>query len=83
MKIYFKEEHILLKDMVKEFAINEIRPNAKVVDSGIFPQENINKMADWPIGDRISIKGGYGPLFYLVLNSGLTFDPPISKATFH
>ena len=46
MKIYFSEEHILLRDMVREFAINEIRPNAKNIDTGIFPTDNINKMSE-------------------------------------
>ena len=46
MKIYFKEEHILLRDMVKDFAINEIRPKAQETDKGIFPIENIKKMSD-------------------------------------
>jgi len=32
--------------MVREFAINEIRPKAKEVDSGIFPIENIKKMSE-------------------------------------
>ena len=46
MKRYFKEEHFLLRDMVKDFAINEVRPHAKEVDTGIFPKENIDKMAE-------------------------------------
>jgi len=46
MKIYFKEEHILLRDMVREFAVNEIRPNAQDIDTGVFPTENIEKMAE-------------------------------------
>ena len=46
MKIYFNEEHILLRDMVREFAVNEIRPNAQNIDTGIFPTENIEKMAE-------------------------------------
>ena len=46
MKIYFKEEHILLRDMVREFAVNEIRPNAQDIDTGVFPTENIDKMAE-------------------------------------
>lgn len=46
MKIYFNEEHILLRDMVKDFAVNEIRPNAQNVDSGVFPTDNIEKMAE-------------------------------------
>ena len=32
--------------MVREFAINEIRPNAQSVDTGLFPSENIKKMAE-------------------------------------
>jgi len=46
MKRYFKEEHFLLRDMVRDFAINEVRPHAKEVDTGIFPKENIDKMAE-------------------------------------
>tara|TARA_B100000941_G_scaffold200406_1_gene145621 strand:+ start:1204 stop:2355 length:1152 start_codon:yes stop_codon:yes gene_type:complete len=46
MKIYFNEEHILLRDMVREFAINEIRPHAKDVDTGQFPTESIQKMSE-------------------------------------
>ena len=46
MKIYFNEEHILLRDMVREFAINEIRPHAQNVDTGQFPTESIQKMSE-------------------------------------
>ena len=46
MKIYFNEEHILLRDMVKEFAINEIRPHAQNVDTGQFPTDSIKKMSE-------------------------------------
>ena len=46
MKKYFKEEHFLLRDMVREFAINEVRPKAKEVDTGVFPKENIDKMSE-------------------------------------
>ena len=46
MKIYFNEEHILLRDMVREFAINEIRPHAQNIDTGQFPNENIQKMSE-------------------------------------
>jgi len=46
MRRYFKEEHFLLRDMVRDFAINEVRPHAKEVDTGIFPKENIDKMAE-------------------------------------
>ena len=46
MKRYFNEEHILLRDMVRDFSINEVRPKAKEVDTGIFPKENIKKMSE-------------------------------------
>ena len=46
MKIYFNEEHILLRDMVREFAVNEIRPHAQNVDTGQFPTESIKKMSE-------------------------------------
>jgi len=47
MKRYFSEEHSMLQDMVREFAVNEIRPLAKEIDSkSTFPIESIRKMAD-------------------------------------
>ena len=49
MKRYFKEEHFLLRDMVRDFSINEVRPKAKEVDTGIFPKENIDKMAEMDV----------------------------------
>ena len=46
-KLYFTEEHLMLQEMVREFAQNEIAPLAKEIDEGgIFPQESINKMAE-------------------------------------
>jgi len=46
MKKYFSEEHIMLKQMVKEFTENEIKPIAQEVDSNSrFPSETINKMS--------------------------------------
>ena len=43
--IYFNEEHIMLRNMVREFAKNEIKPLAQDIDKGIFPKESIDKMA--------------------------------------
>ena len=44
-KLYFKEEHLMLREMVKEFAINEVRPISGTIDKeSIFPQENIKKI---------------------------------------
>ena len=45
--IYFNEEHMMLRNMVREFAINEIKPLAQKIDNeGLFPEESINKMAE-------------------------------------
>ena len=45
--IYFNEEHLMLRKMVRDFAINEIKPLAQKIDSeGIFPQESVEKMAE-------------------------------------
>lgn len=44
---YFKEEHHQVREMVREFAENEIRPVARALDSECrFPWENVKKMAD-------------------------------------
>ena len=46
-KLYFKEEHLMLRDMVKEFAVNEVRPISSKIDrESIFPEENIKKMSE-------------------------------------
>ena len=45
-KIYFTEEHIMLRDMVREFAQNEVKPIAREIDaSGEFPRDTLGKMA--------------------------------------
>ncbi len=45
--LYFTEEHIMLRDMVREFAINEVRPTSQKIDKdSIFPEENIKKMSE-------------------------------------
>ena len=47
MKKYFSEEHYMLRDMVREFTANEIRPIAQEIDSkSIFPTESVRKMAE-------------------------------------
>ncbi len=44
---YFEEEHHQVREMVREFAENEIGPVAREMDSkSQFPWENIKKMAD-------------------------------------
>ena len=45
--IYFNEEHLMLRRMVRDFAINEIKPLSKKIDQeGLFPSESIKKMGD-------------------------------------
>ncbi len=44
---YFTEEHNLLRDMVRDFARNELAPIAQEIDeSGEFPSESIKKMGE-------------------------------------
>ena len=45
--LYFTEEHIMLRDMVRDFANNEVKPLAQELDEkGEFPYKSIEKMAD-------------------------------------
>jgi len=45
--LYFSEEHIMLRDMVRNFAQNEVKPLAQEIDEkGEFPHESIKKMSD-------------------------------------
>ena len=45
--IYFNEEHVLLKNMVREFAQNELAPLAQEIDKlEKFPEESIKKIAE-------------------------------------
>ena len=45
--IYYKEEHILLRKMVKEFAQNELAPIAQEIDSqSKFPIDSIKKLSE-------------------------------------
>ena len=44
--IYYTEEHVLLRKMVREFAQNELAPLAQEIDStGDFPKDSIDKLA--------------------------------------
>ena len=46
-ELYFTEEHKMLRDMVREFAKNEVSPRAQDLDEkGLFPYESVKKMAD-------------------------------------
>ena len=45
--LYFSEEHKMLRDMVREFAQNEVKPLAQKLDeTGEFPHESVKKMAE-------------------------------------
>ena len=45
--LYFTEEHKMLRDMVRDFAINEVKPLAQELDEkGGFPHESVKKMAE-------------------------------------
>ena len=45
--IYFTEEHKMLRDMVRDFARNEVKPLAQELDEkGGFPYESVKKMAE-------------------------------------
>ena len=46
-QLYFTEEHKMLRDMVRDFARNEVRPLARELDEkGGFPHESVKKMAE-------------------------------------
>jgi alkylation response protein AidB-like acyl-CoA dehydrogenase len=45
--IYFNEEHLLLRKMVREFSNEELKPLAQDIDkNSTFPEESIKKIAD-------------------------------------
>ena len=45
--IYLKEEHTMIRDMVREFAENEVKPIAAEIDeSAKFPEETVKKMGE-------------------------------------
>ena len=45
--LYFTEEHKMLRDMVRDFARNEVKPLAEELDEkGGFPYESVKKMAE-------------------------------------
>ena len=47
MDRYFDENHLMIRDMVRDFAQNEIAPVAAQLDqSGEFPWENVKKMGE-------------------------------------
>ena len=45
--IYFKEEHLLLQKMIREFSNKELKPIAQTIDKdSIFPKESIKKLSE-------------------------------------
>ncbi len=47
MERYFDEHHLAMRDLVRDFAVNEIAPVAAEFDrTGEFPWENVKKMGD-------------------------------------
>ena len=45
--IYFNQEHLLLRKMVREFANQELKPIALEIDkNSIFPKDSIRKISD-------------------------------------
>ena len=46
-ELFFTEEHVMLRDMVRDFARNEVKPLAQELDEkGGFPHESVKKMAE-------------------------------------
>ena len=46
-QLYFTEEHKMLRDMVRDFSRNEVKPLAQELDErGGFPHESVKKMAE-------------------------------------
>jgi len=46
-QLYFTEEHKMLRDMVRDFVRNEVKPRAQELDEkGGFPHESVKKMAE-------------------------------------
>ena len=57
--IYFNQEHLMLQKMVREFAINEIKPLAQKIDQeGLFPTESIKKIdvSNYPVDALVLIQ---------------------------
>ena len=46
-ELFLNEEHIMLRDMVRDFAANEVSPIAADLDkTGAFPREIVKKMGE-------------------------------------
>jgi len=46
MDLKFTEEQLMMRDMVRDFAKNEIEPNIEKMEKGEFPREVLTKMAE-------------------------------------
>jgi alkylation response protein AidB-like acyl-CoA dehydrogenase len=73
------EDHILIKEMIRDFALNEIKPRAKTLeDSHQFPEELLNKLANLGILG-MSIPSEYGGMKTDTLSLMITLEE-ISRA---
>src|SRR3954471_16215555 len=80
MDRYFDENHLMIRDMVRDFAANEIAPVAGELDrSGEFPWENVKKMGElglfgipWP--EELGGAGGAGIPYRIVITGRARVD---------
>jgi alkylation response protein AidB-like acyl-CoA dehydrogenase len=74
MERYFDENHLMIRDMVRDFARNEIAPVARELDvTSVFPWENVRKMGElglfgipWP--EELGGAGMDGIAYMIVIN---------------
>jgi butyryl-CoA dehydrogenase len=74
MERYFDENHLMIRDLVRDFAAHEIAPVAAALDqSGEFPWDNIKKMGElglfgipWP--EELGGAGMDGIAYMIVIN---------------
>jgi alkylation response protein AidB-like acyl-CoA dehydrogenase len=74
MERYFDDNHLMIRDMVRDFARNEIAPVARELDiTSVFPWENVRKMGElglfgipWP--EELGGAGMDGISYIIVIN---------------
>jgi alkylation response protein AidB-like acyl-CoA dehydrogenase len=80
MERYFDENHLMIRDMVREFAANEVAPVAAELDqSSEFPWENVRKMGElgllgvpWP--EELSGAGMDGIAYMIAIHEVARVD---------
>jgi alkylation response protein AidB-like acyl-CoA dehydrogenase len=56
-QLYFTEEHKMLRDMVRDFARNEVKPLAQELDEkGGFPHESVKRWQNWDLWEFPGMK---------------------------